>query len=325
MDDVTRSLSTAQTHQGSPGLEQIRRDRARMYSEAREYFHAHGVLEVETPVINPTTVSDPHIDSIAVTCSGQQQFLHTSAEYAMRALLAHLKCDIYQLCKVFRDGESGRLHHSEFTMLEWYRVGWNYLDLMTEVDDLVRVLLHDTFHLEATEFIPCQELFRQYCGIDPWSCTKEDYLDACRKAGLTFTSRLPVDAYQSLLLDQTIATHLPGDRMIFVHDFPPEQACLARINDQGKAERFELYVAGLELANGYQELVDAGEQRRRIDSDNKKRQALGKRSQAPDGSLIAALERGLPECAGVALGMDRLLMLATGVDDISKLLECPAG
>ena len=324
MGDAAFHLSPDCSYKGPPGLEQIHRARARLYSEVREFFRVRGVLEVETPVINRTTATDPHIDSIQVTCNGRHQFLHTSPEYAMKGLLASLRCDIYQLCKVFRDGESGRLHHQEFTMLEWYRMGWSYRDLMMEVDDLIRHLLHDKFRLETAELIPYQEIFQRYCALDPWSAGEDDYSAACRKAGLTSVTRLSIEAYQSLLLDHIIAAQLPADHLIFVHDFPPDQASLARINDQGRAERFELYIAGLELANGYQELVDASEQRRRFNADNERRKVLGKAQLAPDNALISALEYGLPDCAGVALGMDRLLMLATGVDDIRKLLDCLA-
>lgn len=302
-----------------PGFAQIQQARARMYAQVREFFKARDVLEVETPAIHRTTATDPHIDSVKVTCNGQPHFLHTSPEYAMKGLLASLGCDIYQLCKVFRDGESGRFHHAEFTMLEWYRMRWSYRDLMKEVDSLVRHLLGDSLPLKASRFVGFQELFRQYCSLDPWSARRQDYRDACRQAGLSLPARWSVDAYQALLLDHVIATRLPGDCLIFVHDFPPAQASLARINDRQRAERFELYVGGLELANGYQELVDANEQRRRFDVDNHKRKALGKEVLEPDLELIAALEQGLPDCAGVAVGMDRLLMLATGVDDIRKL------
>lgn len=303
----------------SPGFVQVQQARARLYARVREFFKARNVLEVETPAIHPTAVTDPHIDSVRVTCNGQAQFLHTSPEYAMKGLLASLGCDIYQLCKVFRDGESGRFHHAEFAMLEWYRMHWSYRDLMQEVDALVRHLLGDSLPLKASRFVGFQELFREYCGLDPWSAGREDYRDACRQAGLSLPARWPIDAYQALLLDHVIATRLPGDCPVFVYDFPAAQASLARINDRQRAERFELYAGGLELANGYQELVDADEQRRRFEADNRRRKALGKELLEADTALIAALERGLPECAGVAVGMDRLLMLATGVDDIRKL------
>ena len=301
------------------GFVRVQQARARLYAGVREFFKSRDVLEVQTPAIHPTTVTDPHIDSVKVACNGQSQFLHTSPEYAMKGLLASLGCDIYQLCRVFRDGESGRFHHTEFTMLEWYRLHWSYRDLMEEVDALVRHLLSGSFPLQASRFIGFQEVFLQYCGLDPWSAGREDYRGACRQAGLSLPARWSVDAYQALLLDHVIATRLPRDRLVFVYDFPPAQASLARINDRQRAERFELYAGGLELANGYQELVDASEQRRRFEADNRKREALGKEVLEPDPALIAALERGLPDCAGVAVGMDRLLMLATGVDDIRRL------
>ena len=294
-----------------------------MYAQVREFFAARNVLEVETPVINRYTVTDPHIDSIEVTCNNRQQFLHTSPEYAMKKLLASLGCDIYQLCKVFRAGESGRLHHTEFTMLEWYRVGWSYQDLMREVDHLVKGLLHKHTRLHESEFIRYQDAFQHYCGLDPWSAGQGNYRSACIRADLFPATQLSGEAYQALLLDQVIATRLPKDRLTFIYDFPVQQASLARISDQGWAERFELYAGNLELANGYQELTDADEQCRRFEADNERRKQAGKESLEPDASLIAALRAGLPDCAGVALGVDRLLMLVTGVADIKELLACP--
>ncbi len=317
--DSASAAEAAHTPSCEAGFVQVQQVRARLYAGVREFFSSRNVLEVQTPAIHPTTVTDPHIDSVKVACNGQSQFLHTSPEYAMKGLLASLGCDIYQLCRVFRDGESGRFHHTEFTMLEWYRLHWSYRDLMEEVDALVRHLLSGSFPLQASRFVGFQEVFLQYCGLDPWSAGREDYRGACRQAGLSLPARWSVDAYQALLLDHVIATRFPRDRLVFVYDFPPAQASLARINDRQRAERFELYAGGLELANGYQELVDASEQRRRFEADNRKREALGKEVLEPDPALIAALERGLPDCAGVAVGMDRLLMLATGVDDIRRL------
>lgn len=319
MQDPAIAADAAPAASRPPGFVQIQQARAHLYARVREFFKARDVLEVETPAIHHTTATDPHIDSVKVTCNGRSQFLHTSPEYAMKGLLARLGCDIYQLCRVFRDGESGRFHDVEFTMLEWYRLHWSYRDLMQEVDALVRQLLGERLPLQASRFVSYQEVFGQYCGLDPWSAGREDYRRACRQAGLSLPAQWSVDAYQALLLDHVIATRLPRDCLIFVHDFPPAQASLARINDRQRAERFELYAGGLELANGYQELVDANEQQRRFEADNRKRKALGKEVLKADPALIEALERGLPDCAGVAVGMDRVLMLATGVDDIRKL------
>lgn len=305
---------------GPSRVREVRLTRARLYAQVREFFAARGVLEVETPVIGRHAVTDPHIDSIELTADGQRRFLHTSPEYAMKRLLVTLRRDIYQLCKVFRAGESGRFHHAEFTMLEWYRVGWSYRDLMHEVDRLVRDLLHGVIDLHASEFIRYQEAFVRHCGLDPWSAGPEDYRSACAQAGISPPAQLSSDACQTLLLDQVVAARLPRDRPVFVYDFPAQSASLASINEQGRAERFELYIGSLELANGYQELTDVSEHRRRFKADNEAREQLGKQPLEADTSLIEALGRGLPECAGVALGIDRLLMLITGVDDIRDLL-----
>ncbi len=208
-------------------------------------------------------------------------------------------------------------------MLEWYRVGWTYQDLMAEVDRLVRGLLHGSAALRESEFIRYQDIFQQYCGLDPWSARQEDYRAVCTQADLFPVTQLSEEAYQALLLDQVIAARLPRDRLIFIYDFPVQQACLARISDQGRAERFELYAGNLELANGYQELTDADEHQRRFAADNSRRKQAGKEPLEMDVSLIAALRAGLPDCAGVALGVDRLLMLITGAADINELLACP--
>ena len=190
---------------GSSRVREVRLTRARLYAQVREFFAARGVLEVETPVIGRHAVTDPHIDSIELTTDGQRRFLHTSPEYAMKRLLVTLRRDIYQLCKVFRAGESGRFHHTEFTMLEWYRVGWSYRDLMHEVDRLVRDLLHGVIDLHASEFIRYQEAFVRHCGLDPWSAGLEDYRSACAQAGISPPAQLSCDACQALLLDQVVA------------------------------------------------------------------------------------------------------------------------
>ena len=294
--------------------------RARLYARLRDFFAARDVLEVETPIINPHAVTDPHIESIGIRHDDSRQYLHTSPEYAMKRLLVSLRCDIYQLCKVFRAGETGRFHHPEFTMLEWYRVGWSYQELMREVEQLVMHLLPGRVRLLESVAVGYREAFLRYCGLDPWTARTEDYRMACRDAGLALSMRYSRDDYQALLLDQVIAQRLPGDRLTFIYDFPVQLASLAKIDSQGRAQRFELYIGNLELANGYQELTDAGELVRRFEQDNEKRARAGKRPVEPDLRLVEALRKELPDCAGVALGIDRLLMLVTGADRIRDVL-----
>ncbi len=298
----------------SQGLE----ERARVYAQIREFFAARDVLEVDTPAINRYAVTDPCIDSIGVKNRDLQAYLHTSPEYAMKRLLAFFKQDIYQLCKVFRAAEEGRYHHQEFTMLEWYRVGWSYRDLMREVDELVKDLLQVEFSL--TTFTTYRDTFREYCGLDLCQAERPDYIRIVSTAGLSLHTDLSIREYQELLLDQVIAPQFPANRLTFVYDFPVQQAALAKINQAGVAERFELYLGNIELANGFQELVDAQEQLQRFEEDNRTRKRTGKDFVEIDQQFTAALQAGLPECAGVALGVDRLLMVALGASQIEQVL-----
>lgn len=294
--------------------------RARLYTQIREFFTGRDVLEVETPIINCCTVTDPHIGSISINNKNREAYLHTSPEYAMKRLLAFFKRDIYQLCKVFRAEELGKYHHTEFTMLEWYRVGWSYQDLMQEVDELVKTLSQNSIKLSKTTFTTYQNIFNDYCGLDPWQANQADYIRACEVAGLSLRVKLSNQQYQELLLDQAIASQLPKDRLTFIYDFPVQQAALAKINHEGVAERYELYLGNIELANGFQELTDPQEQLKRFEADNHKRQQGGKDKMEVDKSFIAALKAGLPESAGVALGVDRLLMILLGASEIKDVL-----
>lgn len=299
--------------------------RAFLNAQIRKFFAARNVLEVETPIINFFTVTDPHIDSISVNKVKHVAFLHTSPEYAMKRLLADFKRDIYQLCKVFRDAEVGKYHHPEFTMLEWYRVGWSYQDLMHEVDELIKSLLQNKINLSQTKIFTYQDIFIDYCGFDPRQAKQLDYSHACDRAGISPSTKLSNQEYQELLLDQVIAQQLPKDCLTFIYDYPAQQAALAKLNSAGMAERFELYLGNIELANGFQELTNAQEQLARFEADNQKRQISGKEKVVIDKKFIAALKAGLPDSAGVALGVDRLLMLILGIAEIRDVLVFPHG
>ncbi len=299
--------------------------RAFLNAQIRKFFAARNVLEVETPIINFFTVTDPHIDSISVNKVKHVAFLHTSPEYAMKRLLADFKRDIYQLCKVFRAAEVGKYHHPEFTMLEWYRVGWSYQDLIHEVDELIASLLQNKINLSQTKIFTYQDIFIDYCGFDPWQAKQLDYSHACDRAGISPSTKLSNQEYQELLLDQVIAQQLPKDRLTFIYDYPAQQAALAKLNSAGMAERFELYLGNIELANGFQELTNAQEQLARFEADNQMRQKSGKEKVVIDKKFIAALKAGLPYSAGVALGVDRLLMLILGIAEIRDVLVFPHG
>jgi len=294
--------------------------RAEVNSKIRAFFLTQNVIEVETPILNQYAVTDFHIDSIATESS---KFLHTSPEYAMKKLLAFHKCDIYQLCKVFRANEKGSYHNDEFTMLEWYRVAWSYKELMQEVAEIVTILVGNYLELLDVAYISYQQIFKKYADIDIQTANQADYLQVCADHAHKLNSALTTHQYQNLVLDQIIVPKLEKRRMTFIYDFPAEQAALAKLNDQGCAERFELYFGGVELANGFQELTNAQEQLSRFEEDNRKRLLANKKAIEIDTEFLSALESGLPESAGVALGIDRLLMVMLGMDEIRSVLSFP--
>ncbi|MBT8147409.1 MAG: EF-P lysine aminoacylase GenX [Gammaproteobacteria bacterium] len=307
--------------QPSAPIENLRL-RAGLLAAIRQFFQGKGVLEVETPLLAPTTATDPHLESISVTgvFSGdsREYFLQTSPEFAMKKLLVAGSGSIYQLCKAFRQDESSRRHNAEFTMLEWYRLGFDEHQLMDEVEQLVMSITRR----EAPQRITYSDLFQRHLGIDPHQCATPDLL-ATAKAHVDFDeSGYQRDELLHLLLAQVIEPALTED--CFVYDFPACMSALAATgtNAQGQAiaRRFELFVAGMELANGYFELVDADEQRRRFEQDNRQRSLMQRRDLPVDEGLVAALEQGLPGCAGVALGVDRLAMIASGADSIEQVI-----
>lgn len=303
------------------------RMRAGMLARIRAFFAARGVLEVETPILSRRAVTDPRLHSLATRCigpgappGGLPLYLQTSPEYAMKRLLCAGSGPIYQIARVFRDDERGRLHNTEFTLLEWYRPGFDHHHLMDELGELVCEILDLPARWDRIAY---GELFRERLGIDCHAASPAA-LAACAAArGLDVAGgdRLSRDEWLDLLLSHLLQPGLGAERPLFLHDYPASQAALARLRgDPPVAERFELYVRGIELANGYHELGDAAEQRARFERDNAERRAAGLPEAAPDERLLAALAHGLPPCAGVALGFDRLLMLAAGVDDIAEAM-----
>ena len=307
--------------------------RARLLRHIRDYFAEQQVLEVETPVLAQCGTSDPQIDSLFThvrgSNNGRPVYLQTSPEHAMKRLLAAGSGPIYQISRVFRDAESGKLHSPEFTLLEWYRPGFDHHALMNEVEELLARLLGID---QPAQRLSYTDLFRRYLDIDPLQVDVE-VLRACaarQNLGVTGLGD-ERDAWLDLLLSHVIQPQLAQSpeqgRMLFVYDYPPSQAALARINSAGLAERFELYLDGIELANGYHELRDSDEQRHRFEQDNRLRQAMNKPEMPVDEGLLAALEEGLPDCAGVALGIDRLILCATGEKTLAQvqaftLIDC---
>jgi len=293
-------------------LVQAARFRHEMFGRVRKFFDRRDLTEVRTALVSASGVTDVHVTGVQLA---DGRYLRTSPEYTHKQLLAEGVGDLWELGAVFRAGEHGRLHREEFLMLEWYRVGWHWRDLAAEVIDLMRDLDHDDRLPDTVVYRSWRELARETLGFDPLAASAE-LPAALREApdGLDFPEQL--DWLFSIHMQPALA----GRGIVVVHDFPACQAALARL-DPGNAEiaqRFEVMVDGIELANGYQELTDAEEQAARFAEDNRRRKKLGLPAMQADDELLEALRRGLPDCAGVALGFDRLLMLLAGVSDIGQ-------
>jgi lysyl-tRNA synthetase class 2 len=308
---------------------QTLRERAALLANVRAFFAERGVLEVETPIASRAAATDPAIESLVTHWSGpagqQPLYLQTSPEFPMKRLLAARLGPIYQICKVFRDGERGRLHHPEFTLLEWYRPGWSYDRLMDEVAELVRRAL-DQPGL-AIEHLTYRGLFLDRLGLDPWSADPRSLRDKALEMGISGAESLTLDrdGWLDLLLTHALEPGLGRGRLTFLRDYPPSQAALARVREGEVpvAERFELYLEAVELANGFQELTDAAAQLARFEADLQARRSLGLPTPPADEALLAALAVGMPEGSGVALGLDRLLMARVGASHIDAVLAFP--
>lgn len=301
--------------------------RARLYALIRAFFAQRQVLEVETPILSAGANTDPNIQSFSTRFRGhedsgaRQRWLRTSSEFAQKRLLVAGVGDNYELGRVFRDGEAGRRHNPEFTMLEWYRVGWDHHQLMVEVVDLVQAALAldgKSSHLHPSSY---RDLFVATLGLDPF-VAKETELCAAMGDVRVDSQGLARDDWLDLLLTHRIQPHFPPDRITVVYDYPMSQCALAQIrhDDPPVAERFEVYLGQQELANGYHELIDAAEQHARFERDNARRGERGLPELPVDENFLTALERGLPGCAGVALGIERLLMAMTGSQDIGEVM-----
>jgi lysyl-tRNA synthetase class 2 len=295
-----------------------------MLSQLREFFAARGVLEVETPVLGAAAVSDPQIESLTTRVAGHAQplFLMTSPEFAMKRLLAGGSGDIYQVCKVFRDAERGRWHNPEFTLLEWYRLGFDDAALMTEVEALAGLLLAPERRLLPAERLTYAEALRRHAGVDAHADPDAALARAAVGWGIECRAELDRDATLDLLMGLVVGPKLGRERPSFICDYPASQASLARVKaaDPPVAARFEFYVDGIELANGFHELANAGEQRARFERDLNLRRARGRVAPPLDERLLAALQAGLPDCAGVALGFDRLVAVALGAQRLSEAM-----
>ena len=312
----------------SASLELIRL-RASALAQIRAWFASHGALEVETPVLSAAAVTDVNLNSLTTRVSKGKYFLHTSPEYSMKRLLAAGSGDIYQICKVFRNGEIGRRHNPEFTMVEWYRLDWGVHQLMDEIESLLSRMASGRRELSAARRLSYRALCLEFAHLDPFDCTSAEICACLERASVPIPAGLDEDfeALLDLLLASVIEPALPADTPVFVFDFPASQAALARIRDDRPpvAERFELFLGGMELANGFHELADPAEQSRRFTQDLKRREAAGLPCPPVDQHLLAALEAGLPDCSGVALGFDRLVMWLAGCDDIAQVMSFDFG
>lgn len=299
--------------------------RARMLANARNYFAARNVLEVDTPVLSRYAVSDVNIESIEAHLqldTGTSYYLHTSPEFCMKRLLAAGAPDIYQICRVFRDGERGHRHQPEFMLAEWYRLGFGLEQIINDTLDFIRATLGDAVTPGPTRRISYRDAFLTTLNVDPVTATLDDLVPlASGRHHLNPSIDRDRTDWLDLLLCQAIAPTFDKDGLTVLYNYPAEQAALARVNpnDATVADRYEIFWGELELANGYVELADAAEQRERCNRDQATRQVLGKTIRPLDRDFLDALRHGLPACAGVAVGFDRLVMIAAGKDHIGQV------
>lgn len=304
----------------------ILKDRAGMFEKARHFFSSRKVLEVDCPAISPYASVDVHIDLIrAYGLSATTNYLHSSPEYGMKKLLAEGIGDIYQLSHVFRDNESSMRHSPEFTMAEWYRLGISFTSMIEETVDFIRLFIGEIPFSKMSY----REVFKKYAGIDYVKATEEELLDYLEERGIDPYQNIEEegkDALLNIILGVVIQPQL-GQKEIFVLQyFPASQSALAQTKkkrDELVAERFEVFYKGLELANGYHELANAEEQLERLIQSNTIREKLGKDTLPIDEGFIKALEKGLPDCCGVAVGFDRLMMLRHQKEDIADVIPLP--
>jgi elongation factor P--(R)-beta-lysine ligase len=311
---------------------EILRLRAKILDDIRRFFSARAVLEVETPLLGSSTGTDPQLDFFTTDyCSTPLHhtlFLQTSPEFAMKRLLAAGSGSIYQIGKAFRNGESGRFHNPEFTLLEWYRVGFTLSQLMDEIADLLEVLFIGHWALNPTQRISYQAVFQHYTGLNPLEFS---YQDCCAYA---LDNRMPeavticgddYGLWLDFIFSHKVQPQLGENAVCMVYGYPVCQSSLARVNEHNSkiTDRVEVFINGIELGNGYYELTDAYEQERRFDSEMSIRQKRKRPVTVKDTRFIAALKAGLPECSGMAIGLDRLLMLLTNSASINDVLSFP--
>ena len=306
----------------------VLKQRALVLQQIRKFFHERNVLEVETPLLSHAATSDTQLASFVsefIPCGGDQStplYLPTSPEYPMKRLLAAGIGDIFQICKSFRNGEVGRMHNPEFTILEWYRLDFDHFKLAAEVLELLQLFIP----LERINQLSYQQLFQNFLEIDPLIATEQQLKSIADARDLKINAgSFSKDTWLQVLMSECIEPQFADYECYVIYDFPANQAALARVSqsDPRVAHRFEVYVGACELANGFYELTNPKEQRQRFENDIEQRRQLGLPTAPIDEHLLAALEHGLPACAGVALGIDRLLMLHSGQTSIDKVIAFP--
>lgn len=297
-----------------------------MLAQVRSFFEKHSVLEVDCPSLCAFPSLDAHIDLIPACYAGsQKRFLHSSPEYGMKRLLSQGIGDCYQLSHVFRDGECGDFHNPEFTMAEWYRVGASFQEIIGETADFIGLFLGDL----SLKSVSYREALQEFIGIDYLFATCNDLVACLERRGFSMNADLSLedkDSLLNLLVGHYVEPHFDGDCLWVLTHYPASQSALAKVVTKGDelvAERFEIYYKGVELANGYHELTDVVEQRKRFVEANSKREQMGKDCLVMDGRFLQALEDGLPDSCGVAVGFDRLMMLRNDRSNIADVLPFP--
>lgn len=326
---MTPHGSGAQDWQPTASFDALRL-RARLYAMARQFFSERGVLEVETPILSEAGNTDPNIESFQLEFTGpvgageRRRWLRTSPEHALKRLLAAGLGDCYELGRVFRNGEAGRRHNPEFSMLEWYRTGWDHRRLAEECADFVQAAMALVGKRSTVREVSYRKLYRDKLGLDPFHATEDELFAPLAVFGLD-PGDLSRDDLLDLLMTHLIQPALPARRILVVYDYPASQCALARVRngDPPVAERFELYLGPLELANGYHELIDAEEQGQRFQRDLALRRKRRLVQPPADARLLGGIAAGLPACAGVALGVERLLMGMTGAEEIADVIAFP--
>ena len=300
--------------------------RAAILSNIRTFFAERAVLEVETPTLSVAGTLDIGLESLRTQVVGlgpEALYLHTSPEHAMKRLLAAGSGDIFQLCKVFRDEELGHWHQPEFTILEWYRVGWDAKELMDEVELLLETLLENHYSPGPSNRLSYREAYLKHLGIDPFKSTT-DLAKKLAQRGIPVPTGVGWDGLLDLALSSIIAPALEPQALTFICDFPAAQAQLARIKSESQqqvAARFEVFFQGLEIGSGFSELTDPREQRARFEVALKQRNRQARPTPPMDEKFLAALENGLPVCAGVAIGVDRIIALAGRLSNVAQTMS----